>query len=50
MALAGAAGVRLRGPLKLVHGAMLHLAGLATGTMLFAVGRRYAQWTPQKQA
>ncbi|WBH17815.1 glycosyltransferase [Sphingomonas radiodurans] len=50
VALAGAAGVRLRGPLKLVHGAMLHLAGLATGTILFAIGRRYAQWTPQKQA
>lgn len=50
IALAGAAGMRLRGPLKLVHGAMLHLAGLAMGTMLFASGRRYAQWTPQKQA
>lgn len=50
IALAGAAGVRLKGPLKLVHGAMLHLAGLAIGTLLFVGGRRYAQWTPQKQA
>lgn len=50
IALAGAAGVKLKGPLKLVHGAMLHLAGLAIGTILFATGRRYAQWTPQKQA
>lgn len=50
IALAGAAGMRLKGPLKLVHAAMLHLAGLAMGTILFAVGRRYAQWTPQKQA
>ncbi|WP_085808796.1 glycosyltransferase [Sphingomonas sp. TZW2008] len=50
VALAGALGVRLRGPLRLVHGAMLHLAGLALGTLLFVGGRRYAQWTPQKQA
>lgn len=50
IAIAGALGVRLSGPLRLVHGAMLHLAGLALGTMLFVGGRRYAQWTPQKQA
>lgn len=49
IALAGAAGIRLRGPLKLVHGVMLHLAGLALGTLFFAAGRRYAQWTPQRQ-
>ncbi|MBB5710976.1 glycosyltransferase [Sphingomonas xinjiangensis] len=49
IALAGAAGLRLRGPLKLVHGVMLHLAGLALGTLFFAAGRRYAQWTPQRQ-
>jgi cellulose synthase/poly-beta-1,6-N-acetylglucosamine synthase-like glycosyltransferase len=50
VALAGAAGVRLKGPFKLVHGAMLHLAGLSLGALLFVGGRRYAQWTPQKQA
>ena len=49
IALAGVAGMRLRGPLKLVHGLMLHLAGLALGTLFFAAGRRYAQWTPQRQ-
>lgn len=47
---AGAAGLRLRGPLKIVHAAMLHLAGLMLGTLLFVGGRRYAQWTPQKAA
>ena len=46
--LAGALGARLPGPLRIVHGVMLHLAGLAAGTILFAAGRRYAQWTPQK--
>ena len=50
IAIAGALGVQLRGPLRVVHGAMLHLAGLALGTLLFVGGRRYAQWTPQKQA
>ena len=49
VAITGAAGLKLRGPLKLVHGAMLHLAGLSLGTILFLAGRRYAQWTPQKQ-
>ena len=48
--IAGALGLRLLGPLRVVHGAILHLAGLALGTMLFAIGRRYAQWTPQKDA
>jgi len=47
---AGALGVRLLGPLRVVHGATLHLAGLALGTLLFVSGRRYAQWTPQKDA
>lgn len=46
--LAGALGARLPGPLRIVHGIMLHLAGLAAGTVLFVAGRRYAQWTPQK--
>ncbi|MEH3048579.1 glycosyltransferase [Sphingomonas adhaesiva] len=46
--LAGALGARLPGPLRIVHGIMLHLAGLAAGTILFVAGRRYAQWTPQK--
>ena len=50
VAAAGAAGVRLKGPLRLVHAAMLHLLGLACGTLLFLSGRRYAQWTPQKAA
>jgi hypothetical protein len=49
IAIAGAAGMRLRGPLNLVHGLMLHLAGLALGTLFFAAGHRYAQWTPQRQ-
>ncbi len=31
-----------------VFGAALHLAGLAVGAVLFVGGRRYAQWTPQK--
>ncbi|SEL91656.1 Glycosyltransferase, catalytic subunit of cellulose synthase and poly-beta-1,6-N-acetylglucosamine synthase [Sphingomonas palmae] len=50
IATAGALGVRLIGPLRIVSGAMLHLAGLALGTLLFLGGRRYAQWTPQKDA
>lgn len=52
-ALAGAValtGWRLPGALRPLHGAALHLAGLAAGTLLFASGRRYAQWTPQKDA
>ncbi|HEX8446367.1 MAG TPA: glycosyltransferase [Sphingomonas sp.] len=32
------------------YGAALHLAGLGAGVLLFLAGRRYAQWTPQKQA
>ncbi|WP_375270804.1 glycosyltransferase [Sphingomonas sp.] len=48
--VAGALGLRLLGPLRVVHGATLHLAGLALGTLLFVAGRRYAQWTPQKDA
>ena len=31
-----------------VYGVALHLAGLTVGAILFASGRRYAQWTPQK--
>ncbi|MEH3100950.1 glycosyltransferase [Sphingomonas adhaesiva] len=48
VALAGTLGARLPGPLRIVHGIVLHLAGLAAGTLLFVAGRRYAQWTPQK--
>lgn len=48
--IAGAFGLRLLGPLRVVYGATLHLAGLALGTLLFLIGRRYAQWTPQKDA
>jgi len=48
--IAGAFGLRLFGPLRVVYGATLHLAGLALGTLLFLIGRRYAQWTPQKDA
>lgn len=33
-----------------VVGVALHLAGLATGAILFVAGRRYSQWTPQKGA
>ena len=50
IAIAGQLGVGLPRALRPVHGAMLHLAGLAVGTVLFLSGRRYAQWTPQKQA
>ena len=50
VALAGAAGVRLRGPLRVVHGIVLHLVGLGWGTLLFVAGRRFTQWTPQKSA
>lgn len=50
VALAGIAGVRLAGPLRVVHGLVLHLAGLAWGTLLFVAGRRFTQWTPQKSA
>lgn len=41
---------RLPKPLSPVFGVALHLAGLAWGAILFAGGRRYAQWTPQKGA
>lgn len=50
VAVAGQMGARLPRGLRPVHGAMLHLTGLAAGTLLFLSGRRYAQWTPQKQA
>ncbi|QNQ08571.1 glycosyltransferase [Sphingomonas alpina] len=43
-------GMRLPRPLALGYGAVLHLAGLAAGVTLFALGRRYAQWTPDKTA
>ncbi|TKD50689.1 glycosyltransferase [Sphingomonas baiyangensis] len=48
--LAAQAGIALPRPLRLLANAGLHLAGLATGAVLFASGRRYAQWTPQKIA
>ncbi len=44
------APARLPRILSPVFGVALHLAGLATGAMLFVAGRRYAQWTPQKEA
>jgi glycosyltransferase involved in cell wall biosynthesis len=40
--------LKLPRPLGLAYGAMLHLAGLGVGVILFLAGRRYAQWTPQK--
>lgn len=40
--------VKLPRPLGAAYGAMLHLAGLGIGVLLFLGGRRYAQWTPQK--
>ncbi|MGH6612607.1 glycosyltransferase [Sphingomonas sp.] len=42
--------MRLPRPLALGYGAVLHLAGLTAGVTLFALGRRYAQWTPDKSA
>ncbi len=42
--------LRLPRPLALGYGAVLHLAGLVAGVTLFALGRRYAQWTPDKTA
>jgi cellulose synthase/poly-beta-1,6-N-acetylglucosamine synthase-like glycosyltransferase len=50
VAVAGQTGIRLPRALRPLHGAGLHLMGLAAGTLLFLSGRRYAQWTPQKQA
>ena len=50
IAAAGAIGLRLKGPLRVVHGVMLHLVGLGWGTVLFVAGRRFTQWTPQKSA
>ena len=42
--------IRLPRLLAIAYGAMLHLAGLGAGVVLFLGGRRYAQWTPQKAA
>lgn len=52
VALVGLVGIvaprRLPRAASPVAGAVLHLAGLGWGAILFASGRRYAQWTPQK--
>lgn len=54
LTLVGIAGVlapqRLPRAVSPVIGVALHLAGLGWGAILFASGRRYAQWTPQKDA
>lgn len=42
--------VRLPKPLAVAYGAVLHLAGLSLGAILFLSGRRYSQWTPQKSS
>jgi len=41
---------KLPGPLAALHAAVLHLAAMTTGVLLFASGRRFVQWTPQKAA
>jgi cellulose synthase/poly-beta-1,6-N-acetylglucosamine synthase-like glycosyltransferase len=41
--------LRLPRPLRLPLYAALHVAGLAGGTLLFLLGRRYTQWTPQQR-
>lgn len=42
--------IKVPRPLRLPLYVALHVGGLALGTLLFLVGRRYSQWTPQKEA